>query len=68
MDIMKMLILGTIAVLGMSGAVRANNVAELSLPQETNYSAGLRPVCQPGQTKEYIYNAQGQVVGWKCVW
>jgi len=54
--------------LGMSGAVRANNVAELSLPQETNYSAGLRPVCQPGQTKEYIYNAQGQVVGWKCVW
>lgn len=64
---MKMLILGAMLVLGASVA-NAKEAAELSLPQDTNYSAGPRPVCQAGQTKEYIYNAQGQIVGWKCVW
>lgn len=67
MHSMKMLILGTMMVLGMSTA-QAKNAAELSLPQETNYSYGLHPVCQAGQEREYIYNAQGQIVGWRCVW
>jgi len=64
---MKMLILGTMAVLGISGAVRANDVANV-MSQETSYSVGPRPVCQAGQTKVFYYNAQDQIVGWKCVW
>ena len=67
MDIMKMLILGMIAVLGVSGAVRAGDV-ESAMSQETSYTYGLRPICQEGQTKEFYYNAQGQIIGWKCVW
>lgn len=64
---MKMLILGAMLALGVSTA-QAKNAAELSLPKETSYSYGLRPVCIPGQEREYIYNAQGQIIGWRCVW
>jgi hypothetical protein len=64
---MKILILGMIAVLGMSGA-HAKDATELLVSQETNYSeGGPRPICRPGQTRQYIYDWQGNIVGWRCV-
>lgn len=67
MDTMRT-ILGMIVVLGLSGAVQAGQPVELPSQRETGIFAGLHPVCLPGQTREYIYNAQGAIVGWKCAW
>ena len=64
---MKMLILGMIAVLGISGAVRANDVAGV-MSQETSYMEGLRPKCEAGQERVFYYDAKGKIIGWKCVW
>jgi hypothetical protein len=67
MHIMKVLILGMIAVLGVSGTVRADDVASV-MSQETGYMEGLRPKCQEGQERVFYYDAKRNIIGWKCVW
>jgi hypothetical protein len=60
---MKMLILGFIAVMGVSSAVHAGPVSGLE-----SQGPGLLPRigCPPGQVAAPIYNSAGVIIGWRC--